>query len=350
MIKGYADLENTKKYLKKNAIKKVSTNSIYSLSSIGCGTYLGFPSKLVDLEYKNAIQYAISKGINIIDTAINYRGMRSESVVGAAIKELINEEKINRSDVVIATKGGFLPTDYRNVEVEENYQDTIVAKVSEYFKKEIVPYINYNEDKIHSILNRRNAVENEVIQCLFEESRKNLGIETIDIYYLHNPENSKMVLGEEVFYEELYKTFLLLEQKVQEGHLKYYGISTYGGFIVDSKNPRHLSLEKIMQIAQQTGGIKNHFKFIQLPFNKTMRDAETLNTQRLEDKFFTPLEAAKKLGINVMTNISLGQGKSFNEYGFEEMISYLIENEKVCSSMIGMKKLSNVEKNIKALL
>ncbi|WP_410506244.1 hypothetical protein ACER0A_010580 [Haloimpatiens sp. FM7315] len=45
------------------------------------------------MQYKEAIKKAITEGINLVDTAINYRGMRSELVVKDAIKELIEEKK-----------------------------------------------------------------------------------------------------------------------------------------------------------------------------------------------------------------------------------------------------------------
>lgn len=43
------------------------------LSSIGLGTYLGEPDDSADREYTEAIATAIRSGINVLDTAINYR-------------------------------------------------------------------------------------------------------------------------------------------------------------------------------------------------------------------------------------------------------------------------------------
>ena len=56
------------------------------LSSIGIGTYLGEPDHATDEAYKNAIIAAVQGGVNVVDSAINYRLQRSERSVGAALK------------------------------------------------------------------------------------------------------------------------------------------------------------------------------------------------------------------------------------------------------------------------
>lgn len=350
MLKGYGDFESTKEFIGKKSIKKASVNELYVLSAICCGTYLGIPNSEVDFEYKRALKKALIKGINLIDTAINYRGMRSEVLVGEVIKELIEEQQIKRSEIVIATKGGFLPADYRNREVGENYRDFMKNDIKEHFMKAISTNINLCHTTLKKILDRGNAVEKEIIECFFEISRENLGLETIDIYYLHNPEVSKKDLGEDSFYQELKITFELLEQKVKKGQLRYYGISTYSGFISNPDAHEHLSLERIVNIVETVAGKGHHLKFIQLPLNKAMNTAEVDKTQQVQGRWMSCLDAAKELNIKVMTNISLAQGKAFDKYSSEEMIEYLLENENVCASMIGMKKEANVDRNIRVLL
>lgn len=350
MLKGYGKLENTKDYLSKKSVNKISENELYALSSICCGTYLGLPCEEVDLAYSSAIKEAIKKGINLIDTAINYRGMRSEVIVGKAIKELIENHKLKRSEIVIATKGGFLPADYRDTEMGEDFRKFYSNDVNDYFLNTILPSIKCCKATQESVLERGNTVEAEIINYLFELSRKNLNLETIDIYYLHNPEVSKVYLGEELFYKELHKTIELLENKVSEGSLRYYGISTYSGFITNSDGDAFLSLERIVKIVEEVAGKDHHFKFIQLPLNKAMRSGELDKTQKVNGHWLSALDAAKKLNLKVMTNISLAQGKAFDKYSFEEMIAYLLYNEKVCASLIGMKSIANVERNINIIL
>ncbi len=59
------------------------------LSSIGIGTYLGEPDRATDEAYTNAVVAAVRGGMNVVDSAINYRLQRSERSVGAALKVLM---------------------------------------------------------------------------------------------------------------------------------------------------------------------------------------------------------------------------------------------------------------------
>src|SRR5574341_1417651 len=58
------------------------------LSSIGIGTYLGEHDAATDESYTDAVVAAVSAGVNVIDSAINYRFQRSERAIGAALKKL----------------------------------------------------------------------------------------------------------------------------------------------------------------------------------------------------------------------------------------------------------------------
>ncbi|HHT9153643.1 MAG TPA: aldo/keto reductase, partial [Candidatus Hypogeohydataceae bacterium YC40] len=58
------------------------------VSTIGIGTYLGREDDVTDASYFDAIIEAVALGCNVIDTALNYRGMKSEKVVGRAVWSL----------------------------------------------------------------------------------------------------------------------------------------------------------------------------------------------------------------------------------------------------------------------
>ncbi len=51
--------------------------------------------------YKQVIRTAYKRGVNVVDTAIVYRYMKSERDVGAVAKEL------GRENLIISTKGGY---------------------------------------------------------------------------------------------------------------------------------------------------------------------------------------------------------------------------------------------------
>ena len=68
---------------------KTPYNTGLKLSSIGYGTYIGDPDDMTDFKMYDAIKTCfLSGGVNVIDTAPNYRYMKSERTIGKAITTL----------------------------------------------------------------------------------------------------------------------------------------------------------------------------------------------------------------------------------------------------------------------
>src|SRR4030095_1510081 len=116
-LDGFATPAGTKKYVE-YAIQKGKPSSHFrifddlSLSSIGMGTYLGQPSLEDDNDIENAVYDSIKSGaLNVIDTAINYRAMKSEKSIGRALLRLIKDDIIARDEVFICTKNGYITND-----------------------------------------------------------------------------------------------------------------------------------------------------------------------------------------------------------------------------------------------
>src|SRR5919202_6561198 len=81
------------------------------LSSIGTGTYLGPPDEATDRSYAEAVARAVELGVNVVDTAANYRFQRSERAIGAALAQLCAGGTYARDEILLCTKGGYLPFD-----------------------------------------------------------------------------------------------------------------------------------------------------------------------------------------------------------------------------------------------
>ena len=81
------------------------------MSSIGLGTYLGEPDAATDEAYRASVVRAVELGVNVIDTAINYRFQRSERSIGQALRDLASSGKARRDELIIATKAGYLTFD-----------------------------------------------------------------------------------------------------------------------------------------------------------------------------------------------------------------------------------------------
>ena len=67
---------------------------------------------------------------------------------------------------------------------------------------------------------------------MLDMSRANLGLDTIDIYYIHNPETQLASVSGPEFLERIRRAFELLEQQVAGGKIGVYGAATWNGFRV----------------------------------------------------------------------------------------------------------------------
>ena len=113
MISGFATSEGTKKFAQNSGVNQANFKEFekLSLSNVGIGTYLGDPDARTDNLVTNAVKQSITSGINVVDTAINYRSQKAERSVGKAILELIQEEKISRDQIFLSTKNGYVTND-----------------------------------------------------------------------------------------------------------------------------------------------------------------------------------------------------------------------------------------------
>jgi diketogulonate reductase-like aldo/keto reductase len=94
------------------------------------GTYLGQLSLDDDNDIENAVYESIKSGaINVIDTAINYRAMKSEKSIGRALLRLIKDRVIATDQVFICTKNSYITNDgdYPRVDVTEYMQKMFIS-------------------------------------------------------------------------------------------------------------------------------------------------------------------------------------------------------------------------------
>jgi len=80
MLSGFATPEGTAKFAKSSGADSKNFRVVQdlTLSNVGVGTYLGQPDSETHDLVKNAVKKSINSGINIIDTAINYRAQKAE--------------------------------------------------------------------------------------------------------------------------------------------------------------------------------------------------------------------------------------------------------------------------------
>ncbi len=245
------------------------------LSTLGLGTFLGEPDEATDLAYEQAALIALRSGINVLDTAINYREQRSERTLRAALRTAINANELQRDQVFVSTKAGFLTPGA----IRESLNEEDVA------------------GGIHSL--HPDFIEDQV-----NRSRENLDLDTIDLFYLHNPETQLHFAPIDVVERRIQLAFERLEKLASEHLIRWYGVATWEGFTT----PEQLSLERIIDLARYVGGEDHRFRFIQLPFNLGMIDAY----HQRDEQGISVLKLAARAGITVIGSASLHQGQLTN--------------------------------------
>lgn len=123
-MKGYATQVGTDKYYRRsqydvyNSLNVSSQhfrtpfNSDLKITSIGYGTYMGDPDDKTDyLMYDSIKQSVLSGGVNHIDTAPNYRYMKSEITVGKILTSLQSKYGVTRDELFVTSKVGYVPED-----------------------------------------------------------------------------------------------------------------------------------------------------------------------------------------------------------------------------------------------
>ncbi|MGH9533370.1 MAG: aldo/keto reductase [Terriglobales bacterium] len=301
MLPGHATAEATAAYAARfpalaeaghfRAAKGVGAES-WMVSSLGLGTYLGEADNATDAGYQAAIEAALASGINVLDTAINYRHQRSERVLGQALAS----GRCRREEIVVCTKAGFFPFD-----------SVMPADPRAYI---LATYVQPGLAHPGQIAAGAHCMAPVYLADQLHRSRQNLGLETIDVFYLHNPETQAAGLSREEFYRRLREAFAFLEKAVANGLIRYYGAATWSGFRVPPDHGEYLELSRMAALAREAGGEQHHFRFIQLPYNLQMPEASVLMNQPLEKPpYVSLLGAAARLKINVVASASLAAGQ-----------------------------------------
>ena len=313
------------------------------LSSIGIGTYLGEPDPPTDKGYTRAVVAAVEGGVNVVDSAINYRFQRSERSVGAALRELVGKG-YTRDELVLCTKAGFLTPD-----------GEMPADPNEYFAHEFLDRGIFQPEEIAAGCH---CMAPKYLADQMERSLGNFGVETIDVFYLHNPETQLTEVSAPEFQKRIRAAFAFLESAVDNGKIGAYGMATWNAFREDPKSPGYLSLEAMAQIANEVGGEKHHFRFVQLPFNLAMPEALTRPNQAVGGKMVPMVQAARDLGIHLVSSAALLQGQlTKNLPPFVQSALQLKEESQLAlqfarsvpgltTALVGMSRVEHVQTNL----
>lgn len=319
-----------------------------SLSSIGVGTYLGNADAATDESYKRAIIRAAQSGVNVIDSAANYRFQRSERSIGSALQTLTTDLGFSRDEFVICTKGGYLPFDgapARDIRayVEDTFVKTGIASFDD-------------------IVGGSHCMTPAYLQSQLDQSLTNMNIDCVDVYYIHNPESQLGYVSDTEFYHRLKAAFELLESNRERGKLRMYGVATWNGFRVTPNAADYHSLDRMTELARSIAGDAHGFRFVQLPYNLAMSEALTLRNQTSGHESVSLLEAAAALGITVVASASLLQGRVAqrlpetirNAFGnlatdAQTAIQFVRSTPGITTALVGMSSVSHVDENLRLM-
>lgn len=348
MPEKFATAEGTKNFARRfpeAAVDHFRPAQDLTVSSVGIGTYLGNWDEETDANYTNAVVEYVERGGNVIDTAANYRFQRSERNIGAAL-EILKEKGFGREELVVCTKAGYLPFDGDRPKsvptyFKENFLDTGIAKF---------------EDLIGGI----HCMTPAYLQSQIDQSLRNMNIEGIDVFYVHNPESQLSEVDREEFETRLAAAFENLEENRRDGKIRFYGAASWNGFRVPEVNDGFHSVVKMVEIARAVGGSNHGFKFVQLPFNLALPEARVLPNHELNGEDVSAIDAARSLGVTVVASASILQGKLAQNLppGLREALGNLETDAQtgiqfarstpgVTTALVGMSQGSHVEENMR---
>ena len=321
-----------------------------SISSIGLGTYLGESTDEDDAAYVAAARYAIANGINLIDTAINYRGQRSERALCTAIQAAIRSGEVARDELVVCTKGGYIPLDGATPATREEYQAYVDRA---FIKSEIMQPTD--------IVSGGHSLAPRFLRYCVAKSRQNLGLRSIDVYYVHNPEQQLGTVSADELYVRLEAAFIVLEEAADRGEISVYGVATWDGLRTAPSEAGHLSLEQVVMAARRAGGAEHHLRVVQLPVNLAMSEGVRAPTQVVDGRALTVVQAASQLGLTVVGSASLMQGRlasglppALREHfptlrtDAQRALAFARTIDGLGTSLVGMKSVTHVEENLEA--
>jgi hypothetical protein len=230
-----------------------------TVSKVGFGGYRVDDS---DPEHRRALVHALGAGVNVIDTSTNYMDGGSERMIGTVLRELVNTGTVSRDELIVVSKIGYVQG-----------QNLKEAEARERTGRPYPDMVKYGEGIWH-------CIHPEFLADQLDGSLDRLGLATVDVCLLHNPEyalseaarsgGSSLVESRERFYRRIQQAFVYFESQVAAGRIQWYGVSsnTVGR---DQADPEAVSLFELWSAASSAaasvGVTRHHFAVLQCPMN-----------------------------------------------------------------------------------
>jgi len=303
---GYATPEATRDYARRHAELPEGHFSEFNktrirLSSLGVGTFPGEAGPETDRAVADIVAHALEHGINVVDTAAHYRYGRALAAVGTGLRAA-RVAGVPREAIFLVSKGGFITWhEGRPQDPEDWIRQRIVRE---------------GLAEVDDIAQGVHCLSPDYIDYQLELSRRLMGVETLDAFLVDQPEIHFPRIGKEATYQRLQAIYERLERAIQEGRLRWYGLSTFDALRVATDDPRFISLTSQLGLAEKAAqavageGARHHFALVQMPFNLAMTEGFTrFNQATGQGNIASTLQAAYQLRIYVMGSHTLGKGR-----------------------------------------
>ncbi|MGA8498478.1 MAG: aldo/keto reductase [Xanthobacteraceae bacterium] len=338
-IKGAASAAGTQRYAARFAVAFATFRGL-RLSRVGLGTSLGAALPAGD-RFRTSAYAAFTHGINVADTAISYGAQTCERAIGQSLRDAFRAEILARDEIFVVSKCGYLPYSPR---------DTVVAPRYSLSRRRRRSGANQT---FHSTY----CMDPAFITDQIELSRSNLGLQTIDLYLLHNPEVQAANMSKSQFECRIGAAFETLERACADGRIAFFGISSWDAFRCNPDAPAHLDLLRLRKISVDVGGPKNRFAAIEAPYNALCPEIATKRTQLRTKKRATLLEIADREGMLVLTSATLAggllavpgvlsRGPDYAKTCAQKAIDFSCSTFGVTSALVGMRSRAHVKEAV----
>jgi aryl-alcohol dehydrogenase-like predicted oxidoreductase len=350
LVGGRATAEGTRRYAERfpELPGHFRSPDRLMLSSLGLGMRNGEPGGADDLGYREAIGRALELGINVFDTALSYRMQTSERALGAALRRAFAQGEVQRDEVCVITKGGYLTIDPVLVQTRSEAQTYLVRT-----------YIDSGLVDPDGIVNGRHSLDRAFLEDQIARSCRNLGLATLDVYCIQDPELHLAAKEPTEFRRLLIQVLETLEEACHKGTIGAYGFSTWSGFLVPHTERGHLSLSELLETALDVGGADHHMRAVQLPYSVAMGEGLGLPSQfGGEGRATGVLDILRDTGTAVFTTAPLVQGRAVRglpaflrdalpgaRSDAQVALQFARSSPGVTTTLVGMRSVEHVEEN-----
>ena len=296
-----------------------NTGLMTSVIGLGCSRFGASVFEHDTTKTISLLHFALEHGINFFDTADSYGYGNSERVLGKAFQE-------KRDKIIIATKGGFLPSS--------------LARAGKYLVPFIGPFRSLLKTKkttLKKISQKRQNFDVAYLKKALENSLRRLGTDYIDLYQLHSPPHAIL---------ENDKVFHFLNQCQKEGKIRFYGVSvnTIEDGVYCLQNPNIAALQVPINILEQQATTELLPNRLQTGIIARVPLARGLltNTMKVTTGLQLQDHSQSHQKLNCLYETCLQEERQISDVA----IQFLLQFKSISSILVGTKSVEHLRRNI----